>query len=231
MRKKKVPVWVLGGMCEMCGEVPAWCVDHDHETGYIRGNLCRSCNWLAIHPDKLRRALAWVETPRPGLPLYKDYRSDPAGKRGWAAKSEDPEYRERNRERSLDYYEEHPEEIKARAAKWNKDNPDRRRVIALDSYHRNKGDAGPHEPTGIVAADMREYKREYMRRARAVRREAEGLPPALHNREKTSCKNGHPFDEENTIMRQGGGRACKLCARASAATYREARKKRHQDTA
>lgn len=33
------------------------------------------------------------------------------------------------------------------------------------------------------------------------------------NREKTHCKNGHPFDEQNTRLRPTGGRACRECAR------------------
>jgi hypothetical protein len=33
-----------GGLCEICQERPAAHVDHDHETGKVRGVLCFSCN-------------------------------------------------------------------------------------------------------------------------------------------------------------------------------------------
>jgi hypothetical protein len=34
-----------------------------------------------------------------------------------------------------------------------------------------------------------------------------------YNALKTVCKNGHPFDEQNTRHRPGGGRACRTCDR------------------
>lgn len=32
------------GLCAMCLEVPATVVDHDHQTGKVRGALCHACN-------------------------------------------------------------------------------------------------------------------------------------------------------------------------------------------
>jgi len=32
-----------------------------------------------------------------------------------------------------------------------------------------------------------------------------------HNRSKTECKKGHPFDEANTYLRPDGGRGCREC--------------------
>jgi len=33
-----------GGRCRGCGKLKPLCVDHDHESGRIRGLLCRTCN-------------------------------------------------------------------------------------------------------------------------------------------------------------------------------------------
>lgn len=40
-----------GGLCAICAGMEGrdLVVDHDHETGYIRGLLCRSCNtWEGV---------------------------------------------------------------------------------------------------------------------------------------------------------------------------------------
>ena len=64
-----------GGFCAICrgpetqmyrGFLMSLAVDHDHETGKVRGLLCKSCN-LAIGKfkedvDIVRRALAYLES-------------------------------------------------------------------------------------------------------------------------------------------------------------------------
>lgn len=58
-------VEAVDGKCEICGHADeALCVDHDHETGRIRGVLCRSCNraigQLGDSAEHLRRALEYL---------------------------------------------------------------------------------------------------------------------------------------------------------------------------
>ena len=54
------------GLCALCYEVPATTVDHDHESGEIRGALCNSCNTalgrLGDNVAGLQRAIEYLET-------------------------------------------------------------------------------------------------------------------------------------------------------------------------
>lgn len=59
-----------GGVCAICGGAEtlagrAFCVDHDHSTGAIRGILCHRCNvcigQASDDVDVLRRAVAYLE--------------------------------------------------------------------------------------------------------------------------------------------------------------------------
>lgn len=65
-----------GGKCALCpvifsleGSRRNLCVDHDHDTGQVRGLLCARCNTsigqLGDNAEGLRRALAYVEAPAP----------------------------------------------------------------------------------------------------------------------------------------------------------------------
>ncbi|PSM39982.1 recombination endonuclease VII [Streptomyces dioscori] len=53
------------GICCICLSAPAGHVDHDHETGRVRGVLCFSCNaalgQFKDRPDVIRRAATYVE--------------------------------------------------------------------------------------------------------------------------------------------------------------------------
>ena len=53
------------GLCALCELRPIAHIDHDHETGRVRGLLCQECNTglgkLGDSADALRRALAYVE--------------------------------------------------------------------------------------------------------------------------------------------------------------------------
>jgi Recombination endonuclease VII len=55
-----------GGLCALCRERPAEHVDHDHQTGRVRGVLCFLCNvglgQFTDRPDLLRRAIDYLET-------------------------------------------------------------------------------------------------------------------------------------------------------------------------
>ena len=56
-----------GGLCAVCREAPATCVDHDHETGRVRGLLCRTCNLGIGHlkddPERLESAARYLRAP------------------------------------------------------------------------------------------------------------------------------------------------------------------------
>jgi len=56
------------GVCAICGDTPRdrrLCVDHDHDTGEIRGLLCWLCNLaigcMADKPDRLHKAAQYLE--------------------------------------------------------------------------------------------------------------------------------------------------------------------------
>jgi hypothetical protein len=59
---------VQGGVCAICGITPereaSWHVDHDHETGAVRGVLCIDCNHgigkLGDSIERLERAIAYL---------------------------------------------------------------------------------------------------------------------------------------------------------------------------
>lgn len=59
-----------GGRCAVCrvatGRARRLAVDHDHETGIIRGLCCSQCNYVLLGrfgPDAMRRALEYLENP------------------------------------------------------------------------------------------------------------------------------------------------------------------------
>lgn len=56
------------GCCAVCGRTDHLCVDHDHETGEIRGILCRRCNSaLGLLGDDFHRIChlaAYLAEPR-----------------------------------------------------------------------------------------------------------------------------------------------------------------------
>lgn len=69
-----------GGACAGCGvkyrhQLPAadgWHIDHDHETGMVRGILCRHCNLMLgfakDNPTTLRRAAEYLERTKSPQP-------------------------------------------------------------------------------------------------------------------------------------------------------------------
>jgi hypothetical protein len=56
------------GLCALCYEKPAEAVDHDHDTGKVRGAVCHSCNWglgnFNDDPVKVERALDYLRNTR-----------------------------------------------------------------------------------------------------------------------------------------------------------------------
>ena len=54
------------GLCALCYEEPATVIDHDHETGEVRGALCNGCNrtlgQMGDNEAGVRRALDYLTT-------------------------------------------------------------------------------------------------------------------------------------------------------------------------
>jgi hypothetical protein len=54
-----------GGVCAICGRGRKLCVDHDHDTGHIRGLLCKPCNssigQLGDDVEGLKKAISYLE--------------------------------------------------------------------------------------------------------------------------------------------------------------------------
>jgi hypothetical protein len=63
------------GRCAICSSPEPrsncwWHIDHDHDTGHVRGLLCGPCNQgigsLGDDPDRLRLAIAYLEDRKHG---------------------------------------------------------------------------------------------------------------------------------------------------------------------
>lgn len=57
-------VWDANVACEVCSSPEGLCVDHDHNTGRVRGVLCHACNLSAgkmgEDPDRLERLATYI---------------------------------------------------------------------------------------------------------------------------------------------------------------------------
>lgn len=62
------------GVCPICEQYKILVVDHDHETGVIRGRICQSCNsrigWMVVYAAAVERYL----TNPPGMAGFRTYR-------------------------------------------------------------------------------------------------------------------------------------------------------------
>lgn len=54
----------LSKRCELCGATDKICIDHDHNTGKVRGGLCSNCNsgigMFGDNVDLLKKALDYL---------------------------------------------------------------------------------------------------------------------------------------------------------------------------
>lgn len=69
-----------GGLCAICqranGKTRRLAVDHNHETGEVRGLLCKTCNWIVIGRysiTMLCRAIEYLMNPPARNVLRKDH--------------------------------------------------------------------------------------------------------------------------------------------------------------
>ena len=57
-------IWEQKGMCDDCGKdlenVKRWCVDHNHETGKVRGIICQSCNTAIRSLEKMKYHITYL---------------------------------------------------------------------------------------------------------------------------------------------------------------------------
>jgi len=50
-----------GHLCAICGSKERLCIDHDHETGFVRGALCNACNTgLGMFKDNQQSLMAAI---------------------------------------------------------------------------------------------------------------------------------------------------------------------------
>lgn len=67
------------GCCDICHEtMDPPCVDHDHDTGIVRGLLCHSCNrgigLLGDSPERLKNAISYITHHQKVLPIRQNER-------------------------------------------------------------------------------------------------------------------------------------------------------------
>jgi hypothetical protein len=96
---------------------------------------------------------------------------------------------------------------------------------------RTQCDEGHEFDRGTKQRFCRTCRNRYLREYREAKRRREGLPigKGAHQKSKTHCVNGHPFDETNTYLTPEGYRKCRTCIRT--ALRESKRKKREADRA
>lgn len=63
-------------LCHICNNREANCVDHNHDTGEVRGALCRTCNMALHYMENKQWAKKAIKYLGGGLPWLEDAKGD-----------------------------------------------------------------------------------------------------------------------------------------------------------
>jgi Recombination endonuclease VII len=76
--KRAALLAIQGDACAVCGMARPSCADHDHDTGLLRGMLCKPCNLM----EGMTRS-QFYKLDKDVLARFDAYRADPPAGKAW----------------------------------------------------------------------------------------------------------------------------------------------------